>query len=393
MPSDCLECKDEHYCLGGRNITTCPVSGVFCQGGNIYFEEGYQQFETQSPIVNQNSVFFKCKNDQACFRCSWALKSEIKKIGERTFCRLPQSSISNLTTTCAQGYYGFLCSQCQDGYGLGISSSERVVPTCSKCLPQSANAAKLVAVALVIVAMFLYSLKRKTDKRRASIVRIFVTYLQFQSYINSMSIPWPKPSETMVESQSILVNMSKMFGLVSIDCIVSRSNFSGIFSSAFVTNAFFTLIVTTTLLGIFILSMLAYYHTRNSQPEKEKVFDNAVRISTIYSWFVYSTVTQLTFDFFSCETFVTSTGEISRLRSDLDITCWSPKHVQAIFVVALPLLIIYVIGIPLAVSLDVTRKFHRSGISEANFTKMMNRYAFLLAGYSNQTYGWEVVFL
>merc|ERR1711871_40428 len=91
-------------------------------------------------------------------------------------------------------------------------------------------------------------------------------------------------------------------------------------------------------------------------------------------------------DLLSCRKY----GEVERLRMDLDFVCWEEDHMWAVARIAIPCLIIHVIGVPLLVAVDLYYKYQASQVSESNFYFMMQRYGFLVAGYSNHVYGWEL---
>ena len=97
-------------------------------------------------------------------------------------------------------------------------------------------------------------------------------------------------------------------------------------------------------------------------------------------------MTQIVMDIFYCQTYHVQT----RLRVDLDIICWGDTHMWAIGFIAIPCLVIHVIGIPALVAFDLHRKFKESRVSESeeDYSCLLSRFGFLVAGYSQDVYWW-----
>ena len=68
--------------------------------------------------------------------------------------------------------------------------------------------------------------------------------------------------------------------------------------------------------------------------------------------------------------------------------CLTATHLKWVFAVALPMLILYVIGIP-ALGLSLLKK-NRDML---NHPEVMKKYSFLYKGYSTKWYFWETVVL
>lgn len=79
-------------------------------------------------------------------------------------------------------------------------------------------------------------------------------------------------------------------------------------------------------------------------------------------------------------------GPELRMRNDLEELCYGHKHTMMICVIAVPMLIAYVLGIPLT-GLALLLK-NRDRLDDARLRK---KYGFLYKGYKQQYYFWETV--
>jgi hypothetical protein len=144
---------------------------------------------------------------------------------------------------------------------------------------------------------------------------------------------------------------------------------------------------------------------------------------TILMFLMHPTLTTQTAVLFSCIKLGEEGGQsLYFLREDLHVQCWTTEHYQLILQFALPLFVIYVIGIPLggywivrgnrlniatiAINNDETlneeeREHHRKKTADFNpaeleelkneANKFETNYGFLIAGYTTQYSWWEFV--
>lgn len=83
-------------------------------------------------------------------------------------------------------------------------------------------------------------------------------------------------------------------------------------------------------------------------------------------------------------------GEI-RLRADLEIQCWSLTHKLITFIVALPALIVWCIGLPLLSILHLSR--NRVAIIKRNDENFRLQNGYLYEGFKYDFYFWEYLIL
>ena len=71
----------------------------------------------------------------------------------------------------------------------------------------------------------------------------------------------------------------------------------------------------------------------------------------IFLFVIYPAIVNLSFDMFAC---VEVEGEVL-LKVDTDIICWKEKHLTEIGLIVVPIMIIWVIGLPLAVTIILVK--------------------------------------
>ncbi len=114
---------------------------------------------------------------------------------------------------CSEGYYGKLCQSCSEGYGKATTTG---ITECKKC-PSKGTNIMLVAVMMIVgIAAVSYIVYRKSKKYKASIVRIGLTFMQFQLYASFVHIEWPIQMRTLFTMQETIASATPSW--VSFDC-------------------------------------------------------------------------------------------------------------------------------------------------------------------------------
>ncbi len=87
---------------------------------------------------------------------------------------------------CSEGYHGFLCAECVDGYGHGSRKS-----TCQQCDNSAGPWLRMATAMLFAILVVAYIVKRKTRKQSASLERVGLLYMQFSGYALALAVNWP----------------------------------------------------------------------------------------------------------------------------------------------------------------------------------------------------------
>ncbi len=382
----CASCPDHEYLDATlQKCKKCPKAGVLCSYGAIRLIPGFQQqpWSTSQPrAIHSNTVFFKCPNPQACPACQSADTTSCD-IGDRR-------NRSLIGPGCADEYRGFVCAKCARQYGLGMESRDRLKPVCKRCPSVEGNIVLFVALAALMLGLFLVLLKRRKHKRRASLERVFITYLQFMSYARLLNVKWPNPFKNMIETHTFLATPldPSMFNL---DCLTQQSS---IYNSSFFTQAAFVVWVATAVhAAVISFSLRQWYVAKDDEAKKREVVNTAIRIMAVFEWFAWSSITQSIFEMLSCRSYGEGPLKTLRLRMDLDIQCFGSNHWKGIGVIVIPGLLLHVIGAPALISWDVRRMYKSARRSQEGLKRLVERYGFLISGYSQNSYYWELTVL
>ncbi|TNV74992.1 hypothetical protein FGO68_gene289 [Halteria grandinella] len=183
-PSICKKCQDL--------VSECP-------GGNeIYPLPGYWR------ISNQSDDFLKCLYPYAC--------------------NGRQQLSNNAQGTCAEGYQGILCADCQKGYSKSHSSNR-----CSQC-PTKVQNMLLVTVFILIFLIIIIILVRSNIQTGSSeknflpvFLRILLNHLQILSLTASFDFEWPEQLTSFYQTMQPASDVST--SLLSIDCLLQSDEF------------------------------------------------------------------------------------------------------------------------------------------------------------------------
>jgi len=80
-------------------------------------------------------------------------------------------------------------------------------------------------------------------------------------------------------------------------------------------------------------------------------------------------------------------GEL-RVYSDMTIKCWSPSHSFWSYIVAMPSIIVWGLGIPFFALILMYKERHRLATIETK-----EKFGFLYNGYQHELFYWEIVIM
>merc|ERR1711871_1677764 len=108
----------------------------------------------------------------------------------------------------------------------------------------------------------------------------------------------------------------------------------------------------------------------------------------VICFLVYPTIARKVFQSLSCISNLYDGPSSAYLTQDLSVACDSAAHICYILFVALPVLIVFVLGFPLSILILVFRSIHFHGWMDE---KTMFRYAVFASGYRKDHWYWEAV--
>jgi hypothetical protein len=100
-------------------------------------------------------------------------------------------------------------------------------------------------------------------------------------------------------------------------------------------------------------------------------------------YLVWPSLCSQTFSLFACRSICNDATTF--LRADLDVSCWTGTHASYAFGLGLPMLVLYVIGLPLAALLRV-RSMHQLTVIDSEEQKI---YGMFYTAFRKETWWWE----
>ena len=346
----CDECKAGTYSFHPtERCAACP-EGAICYGNyTMVPKPGYWRADIYS------AVFFPCENSDAC-------------LGS------PSANLS-LQGLCGSGYKGNVCASCQENYS--ITGKD----VCAECPSFAANfmlTAIVVLVALVFLVLAVTIAIRSASRPNSELavyVKILMNYTQMMIIAASLNMHWPDYTATFLNAQIMVGNAAEQ--IFSVDCLLQRISSEKLL---FVKIAVIS-ILPVALLLLAVLTWLLIALCTSVTLLKEKLVATLVMVLFL----LHTTITKTTFSIFPCK-------ELKRgeqwLEKDLDQRCWDFAHIRFIETVALPSIVVWVVGLPMVCLLYI----HRRRIA-LHSPKVQMQYSFLYKGYQREHYFWEFVIL
>jgi hypothetical protein len=110
---------------------------------------------------------------------------------------------------------------------------------------------------------------------------------------------------------------------------------------------------------------------------------NLVVSLIVVLFLLYPTLTSLTFQLFKCYTFDQGS---SRLQMDMNLECWGTTHLIFVLACGVPMLVFWVIGIPIVSLIHLI--IWRKRLNEPSF---QSKYIVLYQGLRNKVFFWEII--
>jgi predicted outer membrane repeat protein len=351
----CIICPNNTYSidLDDKECKECPYTAKCYGKFYILPKHGYWRTDFFSDRI------FKCPNKDACLG---------EKYGE-----------SN-SRVCKGGYEGNLCQVCEDGY----ARSNKYI--CSKCPESSINAVKIVVfivVGLVVIIWIVRSTMRSAYKPKSThsiYVKIFINYLQNVSVVAGFDLEWP---EYVLEFLSIQENAGNLSDqILSIDCMLYEKDYiiNQDHLYYFKLSMLLALPIIIILLSSLFWGLLALYHSKTSFLKHE-----LISTIIILHFLIHPNLVNKMFHVFNC--IEIEEGQFW-MTDNLNIKCWTGKHVFYTITVAIPGIIIWGITVPLICLLFLIKNRRKLKDIEIRL-----KFGFLFNGYSAQYYYWEFVII
>lgn len=272
---------------------------------------------------------------------------------------------------CSEGYEGNLCTHCAKGYG------RTTIFECRLCPPLAQNVTLGLAVVfgLILICGFLSyrtilagaAANRMNDDSQSSggqyappynvLIKITMTGMQVMSIATQMELEWPGFLGDLMSASDSAVNVTS---LVSVDCYITGSTTS---LRPFFVQSIFFLILPVIALGFAALIIYPTYRRKHRQyverligepAEVERLTARHTRIwmgyyvttATVVSFMLHPNLVRASFLMLACKKLGQANAQ-TYLLADLSERCYTTTHFVFILVVCLPMMVLYVFGIPL----------------------------------------------
>ena len=304
--------------------------------------------------------------------------------------------------SCAFGYIGRLCHMCGPGWG------RETFDSCSKCPPKAANMALTIVgsvfVVGVLVTFIIYSIKSSADERSISSM-MFKTLAAYGQVIGIASLfpyKWPPEILRFFEFMDAITSVSDR--ILNTDCALEDRRGKGlalIYEKAILYMMAPPIFVFCAII-VFIISHFCL-NCRNILGRRlRKRFLKAgefwtradtrrcIIVSAIVAMVIlHPTLVRQAMFLLMC----VNVENKFYLRIDLQLQCSTTEHNLMTIFVAVPGILLYVLGWPLLVYILLRKRKHKLHLKGLSGQGTRSTYGFLYRGYSKDRYYWEIVIM
>jgi hypothetical protein len=354
--NNCVVCASGTYSLDpNQDCADCPA-GAICYGGSLMVPKaGYWRSSKTS------DKFLKCNLPDTCLGSPYIVPS--------------------LTGVCKLGYRGNLCQACDNGYS--VSGPDK----CGQCPGWSENVAKLlgIGIAIMLYSAVLVRSSLKTAYMPQALhsiyLKIFTNYLQLVMLTTELDLNWPSFVRSFYKQQSYAGQVDQQ--LFSFDCFLigqqaSGDDYTQVYFDKLVIQALLPVIIS---LGVLVFWMTVYYFSRRESILRKELIASLV----ILFFLVHPGLVKDYFGAFSCRRL---DDDSLWLNANLDIKCFSDNHATYAFLVALPAILVWGIGVPTLILAILIK--NRNSLDDI-VTKC--RVGFFYNGFRKSHFYWEFLIL
>lgn len=286
---------------------------------------------------------------------------------------------------CKKGYKGHLWATWDIVDGHKYQSQPGF--QCLKCPHPVLNIFRVLGVLLLIVlfmiATIIINIRKSKDNQFSILTKIFTNYIQLISLWLSFGISVPN-------SFSKIFSLSKYLGtgneaFFSFDCFIEDTEIRAFAPSNTLFKTFlFSLLPLALILVIFLIIFIVTWIIRAFNKNKKLDLKRYFAISTICIIFLlHPSLTLESLRLFQC--IQIDDGEF-RMRSHMEYKCFSFQHLTWALGVGLPMLIVWVIGVP-SIALFFLIK-HRTELEDMKIKKYL---LLIYQGLKHKAFYWEFV--
>ncbi|CAI2367407.1 unnamed protein product [Moneuplotes crassus] len=370
----CDKCQFRSYTLGWNSTNCNPcMDYATCMGeAHIDVDSGYWRKTTNSSLI------VECPNRYAC-EGGYNLEN------------------SEYPVKCREGYKGILCSQCAIVDGVKYQPLSEF--QCSKCPNPALNVLRILIVATAafcfLLLLIYINLRKKKESEISILLRILTNYIHLIAVSLSFNVKIPQNFTRMFSFFNRISSPNETF--FSFDCFIEDYEIKLFAPSNSLFKMSLYIILPFALIGAIIALFCAiklghiilHYIKKecmNRNAERTNLFDfkRALIVSMICIIFLFHPAfTVKSLSIFLCTEIDQND---SRMTYHMEYKCYSWDHIKWIMIIALPLLVIWVIGLPIiALCILIKSRKHLES------SKIHRYFLMLYQGFRKEVFYWEFV--
>ena len=379
----------------GADYSQAPITVSFryCKPGEIIRNS---QWDTCSPgtysFLWNSTVCESCMNNAECLggtevfldKGYWRISKNTTKTYEclvEDACKGGYVEDSEHPVEWDTGYEGILWAEWQ------ITDTDKYESIgnfqWSKCPDQTLNAIRVwglvILVSVFIIILVAMQIRKKEESQRSVIMRIMTNYLQVITAVLSYNISFPNVIEDIFYPAERVGSSSEPF--VSFDWFITDSELTLFTPSPNYFKAFLSgiLPLLSLLLTTFVWALMYVWFKKYISD----LIRNIVVTNVVILFILHPTITRTFLTVFQC--IEIDEGD-SRVRIDLSMKWYSNEHLAWCALVAIPSIVIWSIGIPLAAFFVLFKNRHKLESYE-----IRRYYLMIYQGLEPKRFYWEFI--
>jgi predicted outer membrane repeat protein len=264
--------------------------------------------------------------------------------------------------------------------------SMKTLPTTVQVVPEASDDPEIMQIINEYEAEAAETLKQEEAHQSvyptfSILIKIFTSFLQFNSLAAAFNFQWPDAVMFIMHLQKEIAEIAA--NIISVDCAAYQtgSTFSLFYMKKIVIAFLPPIVVLIPLVLILMWGGIMKLLKRPISIESMKI--TLVTAVVVVLFFVLPTITQQAFGMLSCIKLGVSADDYY-IVDNMDEQCWGSQHMFYLGLVCLPMILLYVFGIPLF-------SFRILWLSRfALHTAEVKQYFFFLyTGYESEYWFWE----
>jgi predicted outer membrane repeat protein len=264
--------------------------------------------------------------------------------------------------------------------------SMKTLPSTVQIVPEASDDPEIMQIINEYEAEAAETLKQEEANQSvfptfSILLKIFTSYLQFNSLAAAFNFQWPDAVMWIMKLQKQIADIAA--NIISVDCAAYQtgSTFSLFYMKKIVIAFLPPMVVLIPLVLILMWSGIMKLFKRSVSVESMKI--TLVTSVVVVLFFILPTITKQAFGMLSCiKLGILPTDYF--ILDNMDQQCWGSEHMFYLGLVCVPMILMYVIGIPLfSFKLLWTSRF------ALNTPEVKQYFFFLYTGYENDYWFWE----